>query len=1099
MSSSVAATFVFTDLVDSTAIAARLGPQAAEEFRQTHFRLLRAAIMASGGTEVKSTGDGLMVMYSSPSRALAGAVGMQQAMAGRPLDAEPMAIRVGVAFGECEVGDGDYFGVAVVEAARLCARAEGGEILATALVRTVAQPRSAVELEPVGALDLKGIGQPVETFRVLWSRIDPRETGPSLPARLASSLSGIFVGREDERTQLLEGWKAASDGAGGRVMLVSGEPGIGKTTLAARVASEIAEQGVMLVYGRIDDGLGVPYQPWIEALEPLVADAPELVLAAHVGARGAHLARLVPALARRLALEVPSGGDGETERFVLFGCVSDLLARVSEVMPLLVVLDDLHWADVATVQLLRHVASADQSMRVGVLGTFRDSEVGADHPVSELLAALHRERGAVRVALRGLSDTDLLALMEAIAGHEMPDDGIALRDALMDETAGNPFFVSETLRHLAETGAIYQGADGRWVADPDLRAAGLPVSVREVIGRRLARLGADSERVLRLAAVIGHDFDIPVLAAVAHLDEDTVVDLCDAAVAAAVLQTTEIPDRYSFAHALIEHTLYDGQSPSRRARAHFAVAETLEAALGDDPGARAGELARHWSAAVQPTDAAKAIHYAQLAGDRALAQLAPGEALRWYTQALDLLSRAARVEPRQRIELLIGLGTAQRQHGVAAHRDTLLEAAHLADAGDAVDLLVRAVIANNRGYVSEVGVADHERVAVINRALDRLGDSDPANRARLLALASAELQHHAEFEERLSFAQQAVSVARASGDRAALLFAMTAPLTAINAPSTVALRSEWTGEACRIADEAGDYVLRYWAHGSRLQVALDLGDRARYMEHFAVMEQETQRAPQSSIRWNLALHRVSRTVLGGDLAEAERLAELALTVGSEAHEPDAVRLFGVQLAMLRYHQGRLGELVALAEQVLAEAPDLQAFRAALTLMRFHAGAPDQARQMLTADLGASFPLPVDYAWAAAHVVWSDAAFRLDVRDAAPLLRERILPYHDYIVNTAGLTVFPAFAYYLGLLDHLAGRLDEADTWFDESMQLHEQIESPLLVAYTQAAWAALLADRGRGNDRDRAKALADQSLATATSHGYGYVAADARAALGKLT
>ena len=280
-----------------------------------------------------------------------------------------------------------------------------------------------------------------------------------------------------------------------------------------------------------------------------------------------------------------------------------------------------------------------------------------------LLAGLHREGGALRIVLRGLTDLDVLALLERIAGHAMTDDGVALRDALLAETAGNPFFVGEILRHLAETGAISQGDDGRWVADPDLRAAGLPVSVREVIGRRLATLGPDTERVLALGAVIGRDFDIGLLAAIAQMDVDPVIDVCDTAVTAAVLSPTDIPDRYTFAHTLIEHTLYDSLSPARRARAHKAVAEAIETRLGNDPGARAAELAYHWGAAVQPTDTAKAIHYAQIAGDRALDQLAPDEAVRWYGQALELLDRTPHPDPHQRAELLVGLGDAQRQCG----------------------------------------------------------------------------------------------------------------------------------------------------------------------------------------------------------------------------------------------------------------------------------------------------------------------------------------------------------------------------------------------------------------------------------------------------
>ena len=305
-------------------------------------------------------------------------------------------------------------------------------------------------------------------------------------------------------------------------MFLAGEPGIGKTTLAAGFASDVYEEGALVIYGRSDEDLGVPYQPWIEALTQLVTQAPEPVFAAHVADRGAHAARLAPSLAGGLDVEVPSGAATDADRFVLYGCVSDLLTRVSAEQPVLVVLDDLHWADRATVQLLRYVVTAEQPMRVGVLGTFRDSDIGTDRS---------GERAARRAASRGRRGTDRATrvdrprsprLLELIAGHEMPDDGVALRDALLRETEGNPFFVGEILRHLAGSGVIFQREDGRWGAATDLRAAGLPVSVREVVGRRLASLGPDTERILALAAVVGRDFDIALLAQVAHVDEDTV-------------------------------------------------------------------------------------------------------------------------------------------------------------------------------------------------------------------------------------------------------------------------------------------------------------------------------------------------------------------------------------------------------------------------------------------------------------------------------------------------------------------------------------------------------------------------------------------------
>jgi tetratricopeptide (TPR) repeat protein len=1005
-----------------------------------------------------------------------------------------MAIRIGIASGECDLENGDYFGVPVVEASRLCARAEGGEILATAMVQMLARSRSTVALEWVGALELKGLDEPVETFRVVWSPVEPAVLRAPLPARLVSARSTNFIGREAERAQLTSAWKTVVDGAR-RVMLVAGEPGIGKTTLATEFASEVQDRGGLVVYGRSDEDLGVPYQPWIESLTQLVTHAPEPVLTAHVADQGAHLARLVPKLASRLGVEVPASGDADSERFVLYGCVTDLLARVSQTQPALFVLDDLHWADRATVQLLRHVATTDTPMRVAMLGTFRDSEVAAGDPVSELLAALHREGGAERIALRGFTDLDLLALMEAVAGHEMTDDGVALRDAVLAETAGNPFFVGEILRHLAETGAIYQ-QDGRWVADPDLRAAGLPVSVREVIGRRLASLGPDTERVLALASVIGRDFDIGLLATVAQADEDTVIDLCDRAVFAAVLETTERPGWYTFAHALIEHTLYDSLSPTRRARAHNTIAETLECLLGDDPGDRTGELAYHWAASVQPTDTTKAVHYTQLAGDRALEQLAPEEAVRWYSQALELLNRGPHSDDRQRAEILAGLGDAQRQCGIPAHRETLLEAAQLADQTDAIDVLVQAVLGNNRGFMSIVGEVDHERLAAIDRALDRVGVTPSSARAQLLALAAQERIYLVDLETRIALAQEAVAVARASGDRAALAWALQRPFIAITHPSTLAMCTAWTHEACEIADAFADPATRYWAHNDALMAALERGDGAAIDHTLHRAEEIAARIPHAPNRWNLCFHQAWVAGLHGDLAEYERLAEAALAIGTETGQPDAMRIYAAQLTNVRFHQGRMHEMIPLIEQALAETPSLHVYRAVLAHAKIGTDV-DQARAIIDEDRAAHFPMPEDQGWSTGIAEWVDAAVRVGAVDATPMLRERLLPYHDQIV-TSTITFQPAVCHYVGLLDHTEGRYDDAERWFSEALELHQQVRSPILVAYTHAAWAALLTDRNQGDDHTRARTMAQTALDAATAGGYGLVEADARALLERL-
>jgi class 3 adenylate cyclase/tetratricopeptide (TPR) repeat protein len=1092
-------TIVFTDLVGSTALLSRVGEERAEELRSEHFGILQDTIARTGCREVKNLGDGLMIVADSAARGAACAVEIQQAFASRNRRAEePLMVRVGVSLGDADVEDDDYFGVPVVEAARLCTHAEGGEILVADVVRHLSGTRSGLVFESVGPLDLKGLDNPLETSRVVWTPVDPMEERPTFPARLDAARLETFVGRSAESERLVDTWKTVVADGGLRSMLLAGEPGIGKTTLAARFASDAYEQGAVVVYGRCDEDLGIPYQPWIEALAQLVEGVSETVVASHVADRGAHLARLVPQLAKRMEVDVPASEDPDSERFVLFGCVADLLARASVEHPVLVVLDDLHWADRPSLQLLRHLNTAETPMRVGVLGTFRDSDVAAGDPLSDLLAGLHREGGAERIALSGLSDLDLLALLESVAGHEMDEEGVALRDALLGETAGNPFFVGEMVRHLVETGAVYQSDDGRWVAGADLRAVGLPVSVREVVGRRLARLGADTERVLALASVIGRDFDLPLLATVAHVEVDGLIDLCDAAVANRVLQTTDRTDRYTFAHALIEHTLYDSLSPARRARAHSAVGEALEAQLGADPGERTGELAYHWAAAVQPADSSKAIHYARLAGARALDQLAPDEAVRWYSKALDLINRAAPPDDRLRAELLVGLGEAERQCGISEHRETLLEAAHLAATIDDVDLLVRAVLSNNRGFASVIGHVDHERIAAIDRALERVGDVPTAERARLLALAAAERVYLDDLPERVALAEESVAVARSVGDPATFAFAVQRSYLPILHPSTLALRAAWVDEVLQIAHKVDDAASLYWCHNLGECLALERGDGAAINTHFVREAEIAARIPHTSIRWNHTYHQAYLAGLRGDLAGYERVAEAALSFGTENGEPDAFTFYATQLGNVRHHQGRLHEMIPLIEQILSETPALRVYRAVLVLAKARAGLVDVARQMLDEDRADGFQMPKDLAWSFAMGSWIDAAAVLGSVEAAPYLRALIVPYHDQII-WLGVGFEPALCHYLGQLDHLERRYDDAERWFTEALELHQRVHSPILVARTQAAWAAMLADRNRADDHSRARTMAQAALDAAVSGGYGYVGSDARLVLERLT
>jgi hypothetical protein len=574
------------------------------------------------------------------------------------------------------------------------------------------------------------------------------------------------------------------------------------------------------------------------------------------------------------------------------------------------------------------------------------------------------------------------------------------------------------------------------------------------------------------------------------------LDLLEAAEAAALVrEPVTVVGRFSFTHALIQRTLYQDLSANRRARTHERVAEALEDLCAGRPGDRVGELAHHWAQAMRPADTAKAVEYAAQAGDAAMAGLAPAEAVRWFTQALDLLG--ADGDPHRRAELLIGLGLAQEQDGLPAYRDTLLEAAELADRTGDVDVLVRAALANTRGYVSSVGDVDQERLDVIERALERLGERDPASRARLLALSVAERIYVLPFDDRLRLAREAVDLALASGDPVAVLRTAMFASTAASVPWTLSERLEWTRAAVRAADELDDVRARFLARGSHRQGLLEACDRAGADAVTTWEDSHIDWQPPVH-RWNYKFERSYLAVLDGDLDEARSLAGEALHLALATGQPDAVTFYGIQYASLMEACGRLGELAREVEKVLRRTPGLTGTRATLALACAEASEIEQARELLAADRDAGFSLGEDFGWLYGHMHWAKAASVVGDVDTAEVLWKRMAPFRDHLVFT-GATVSPVTGHYVARLEHLLGRLGDADASFARAHELHRQLRAPQFIARTEVRWAQMLTDRNQGDDHDRARALAESARnASAGRSGWDWIERDARRTIDAL-
>ena len=585
-------TVLFTDLVGSTGMASRIGPVAADEVRQEHFGILREAIAEADGEEIKNLGDGLMVAFGSASGALDCAAGMQRRLARRNRRSdEQFSVRIGVSLGEATREEDDFFGPPVIEASRLCAAADGDQVLVPDLLRSMVSGRGH-EFEPVGELQLKGMPGPVTAFQLGWRSGDAEVARDvPLPGRLKGVPPVGFVGRREEQSRLDEIAAAAREGQR-QVVLISGEPGIGKTRLATHAALEMHAKGSVVLFGSSTEGLEAPYSAWGQALSHYVAHGPREVIEAHIERHGGELKRLAPGLASRIPdLPQPKEADPETERHLLHAAAVGLLEAAAREDPLVVVFDDLQWADAQALALFKHLVASISDAELLVLGTYRDTELARGQRLTQLLGDLRREQGVHRIDLGGLGRDDVGALMEVAVGQELPAQGGRLVDEIIRETDGNPFFVAEILRHLEESGAVAPVEYGRWSLTGTLAELGLPQSIREVVTGRAARLGEETAELLSTAAVIGREFDLGLLSRISDQGEEEILDLLDRAVGVALVNEGRRAGRFSFAHTLVNHALYEELGATRRARTHRRIAEAVEEMYGNDRGDQAAKLA----------------------------------------------------------------------------------------------------------------------------------------------------------------------------------------------------------------------------------------------------------------------------------------------------------------------------------------------------------------------------------------------------------------------------------------------------------------------------------------------------------------------------
>jgi tetratricopeptide (TPR) repeat protein len=883
----------------------------------------------------------------------------------------------------------------------------------------------------------------------------PRDTENALEL-----LDQTFVGRINELGRLHLAFTEACAGVG-RVTLVAGQAGMGKTRLADELARYAENHGAYVLWGRCHETGGAPaYWPWIQ------------VARAYARASG-----------RPMAEAESPAEEPQPSRAQLFESFAALLRSAAQERPVLVVLDDLHRADKPSLLVLAEVARRLSDTRLLVLGSYRDDEVDDQHPLAEMLGELERVPSFQRLVLQGLSAPDVQALLSAGAQERLHDAEAELASAVHRESDGNPFFVHELVRHLIETRRLAQ-RDGRWTSEVSaVTELGIPDGVRDVVGQRLTRRSSECLRVLVAAAVIGREFPAGALPKVAGLDPGQVDSALNEALAARIIRPLRHRSpRYIFSHTLIRETLYSDLSLTRRARLHGKVGEALEALYGDGSPRHVSELAHHFAEGAAAGDPAKAIEYGRRAGEQAMRQFAYEAAAAHLRRTLAILDRDQPVDLSLRCELLLDLGDAEWAAGeFERSREAFRAAVEIARELNDSDKLARAALGYGGRMAFGAGVRDDTLIALLEEAITGVRTSDPFARARLTGRLAEALAFTAPLEHRQELIDRAVTTAEETGDPRVLAYVLSNAHWALWTPDNVRQRLDMANEIIRLARAARDYDLEFDGLHWRVSDLMELGAVGEAEREVTTWSQRAQEHRRLYPQWLVAVFRAMRKLEQGELEDGERLALKAMEIGQRGHNENALQLLGVQLATVRREQGRYGELepglLAFAEQY----PAIPAWRCALALMFSESGRLAEARAQFERLAGNRFEaITRDMFWLPAMAIVSQVCVNLGDSERADLLYELLSPFrHRNMMLGTVATSWGSAARTLGALAMTTGRPDVAARDYEDALQHNARFGANVWLAHTQHEYAALLSARGGPGDRSRARELEARALEAA--------------------
>jgi class 3 adenylate cyclase/DNA-binding CsgD family transcriptional regulator len=1087
-------TILFADIAGYTALNAQLGEEVLFALMDELYEVLIHQVHRYEGTVNELTGDGLVAFFGAPlaveqapQRAVRAALALQEAVAQFSARAERargvrLQLRVGLNTGPVIVGtvgnnlrmDYKTIGNTVNLAARMEQTAAPGTVQLTE--HTYKLIAGYFDCDDLGILSPKGTATKVREYRVIGER--------GVRARIDVARERGFtriVGRERELELLRHCFDLAQGGRGQAVSII-GDAGLGKSRLLYEFRQTLADLGAIWLDGRCHPyGAALAYLPVIDLLKQYfqidASDRDEDIqrkVYDGLAPLGTALQATAPYLLRLLAVAMEGGmlaeASPEAVKHQTFEALLGLVGESAAHRPLVLAIEDLHWADTTSAEFLTFLLEHMAGSRVLLVCTYRP----------DFASLWSRKSYHSVVTLPPLAPTEGYQILTALLGTAHIQDELAA--LILDKADGVPFFLEELVKALQETGAIAQ-YEGQWRLTAQPTGMPVPNTVEEVLMARIDRLAEGAKSVLQMGAVIGREFSGELLREIAGLPEWELTAYLAALANAELLYARGLPPQttYLFKHALTQEVAYRSLLTARRRDLHYRVAVTLETLFTDRLEEYYGQLAHHYYEAAQKEEIAKAVEYAMRAAERHMALPAYAEAVRFHDMALQALERQEPVNAAQRCTLLLALGEAQRKGGEHVRAlETLQSAAEAArQVGSVTDLVHAALEYEHTVWIG--GLPAEPAVHLLEEALKTLGREASVLRARVLGSLARALLFTGVLEQAAACAQQGVEVARQAGDPGVLAFNLHVLLPFPWQPEETEERLAYASEMLQYAQQANNDEFVCNAHAWRMLLLLELGDIQATDAALDAHAQATHKFQAPVYLCVTAGYRSMRALLEGRFAEAERLAMNLYSLSQRVQGGNLDGTFGLLMYTLRREQGRLHEVEPALRHFMRQQGVAAAWRPGLALLYSELGRRREAQAEFEHLARHDFAdLPRDSLWMACMTYLTDVCAFLGDAARAATLYQLLLPYAGRTVVIGNATAcYGAVSRYLGMLATTMERWEEAAQHFDDALAMNTRMGARPWLAHTQHEYAKMLLARNQPGDREEATALLNVALATA--------------------